>query len=141
MKPHQKTMNKDQILKDGKRYLEQATASLEKTDAELLIQLRNELSEFTHVVEDKWKNDKRLNWSSKRELKQLEHELRQRELILAKRIVELQKSQALLIRLEKIALPEPTTGLETRDFSTWSMWPVRITPRLKQKLAVARLPQ
>ena len=141
MKSYLKSKSLLAVRELGKHYLAQASIMVKETDIELLKQFRDQLWEFTHSLRSKRLMDKRLSADTRGELQELHHELCQQELVLAKRIAELQESQAIMKRLEQTALPESVEGIETRDFSTWNMWPLRYSKKLRSKLATARLPQ
>jgi hypothetical protein len=142
MKQSEKTKKLSSVWHWGEYYLEQADGMMHETDITALMEFREELWNFIDNLKSKWlKRKLLLKPQNRRRLQTVYDDLRQRELILAKRIVEVQKSQTILKRMESIALPEVVEGVQERAFSSWNAWPLRYSSKILTKLATARLPE
>jgi hypothetical protein len=141
MKTDPKVKNLGAIRRWSKHYLGQEEKLVQEGDVDLLKRLADELWDFLDGLKNKRLTDKRLSAATRDELAGLHDQLRRLAQFLATRVTELRRNQEIMRRLESIALPEPAEGVETRDLSTWNMWPFRYCERLRAKLTGARLPQ
>lgn len=142
MKTDPKIRNLAAIRSWGKYYLiQKKKLLLVDFRVERIREFTDELWEFLYGLRNKRLTDRRLSAATRDELDGLYDELHQLAQSLAIRVAELQRNQEIMKRLESIALPEPTEGIETRDLSTWNLWPFGYSERLRTKLATARLPE
>ena len=141
MKPNPHARNLNAVNEWGKYYLEHADEALNVNDVDFVKKLRDDLWEFTREVEERWLTNDRITPHNRATLQRMVEDLRQSELLLARRIVEIHLSQTIMSRMESVALPEPTKGVEARDFSSWNRWPFRYSAKLRSKLAHAKLPE
>lgn len=137
----EKVKTLESSLSSGKNYLELAKGKLASESVDDIKTFRDELWEFIRLLMEKWFSNKQANKEEVRQLQQIYDDLRQNELLLAKRIVELQKDQSILKNIDSVALPEESGSPGTRDVSKWNVWPMRYSKRLRDKLSSAKLPQ
>lgn len=145
MKSSEKVNKLDSVWHWGDHYLKQADIVMKETDAKVLTDFRDELWDFITSLGSRWVKRglfvRRMRPDNRRRLQTLYDELRKRELDLAKRILEVQKSQEILERMERIAFPKTVEGIPERTFSEWNAWPIRYSAKTFSKLAAAKIPE
>lgn len=122
-------------------YVEESKTKLSSNNFDDIKLFRDELWEFIRLVRETWLLTESEHKQDMEELQAVYNTLRQNEIMLAKRMVEIQKDHAILKKIDDIALPEDVQGVASRDFSKWAVWPLRYSPRLRTKLSTAKLPQ
>jgi hypothetical protein len=130
------------ITDEAKQLVSKAEFLVLSEDVRIISDFRDDINEFIENVRHSkpFVEIDKLEMSQKFELRSIYDRLRQFELELAMKLVQLRRDKATLRRMEEAAFPSDTSMGE-RDYSKWGIWPLNYSERTKAKLATARLPE
>lgn len=118
--------------------IEQLSINFDDININNALKLREEMKDFINAFQV---IKKTLSGDDEREIHNLFNELKQLELDLSKQIVDTQRSQDILARMESVAIPEPSNEVEPRNYSKWGAWPLGFSEKSRSKMSSVRLPE